>query len=110
MFLLLYAASGRENFFLRASAALHAAHHDGPSQFTSREDLRRAFRGSCEPRVIQRLHGHLGPLRDPAERIQTNDLRFFTKRVRESALGHTTGERHLATLEMWLVATRSVMA
>src|SRR5581483_5033518 len=43
VFLLLYAASGRENFFLRTRAAFHAPYHDGPSQFTRREDFRRTL-------------------------------------------------------------------
>jgi hypothetical protein len=109
--LLLDAASGRFDLLTCASAHPDTANGDGALEIAIGEHLCRAFARTDESRCDERISRDLGSLRETRLEIaQTNDLMLNPKDIGETALWEASRERHLATLEMRLAATRTVMA
>jgi hypothetical protein len=107
--LVLYSASGRFDFLPGARAQLDAAHRDALRSIAIREKLRRAFAFTDQARFCQSFFRHLGAFRQLREIVESDDLMLYTKDIRETALWHTAGDRHLAALELGLAAAWSVM-
>src|SRR5690606_7399666 len=103
------AASSRLDLLTRAGAHLHAPHRNRTSQLPVGEQLRRTLVGANEPRFRKSLRCDLRPLGETGEVVQTYHLGLYTEDVRETALGKTARQRHLAALEVRLAAARSVV-
>jgi hypothetical protein len=109
--LLLDAAAGRFDLFARTRAHLNSANGYSTRQIAIGEHLRRSLTGSDQSSLNQRVSRHFRPCRQALLEIaQTNDLMLDTKDIRETTLWQAPRERHLATLELGLSATRSVVS
>src|SRR5581483_9373218 len=106
--LLLDAASGRDNLLTSAGADLQPTHRHRLRDFAVREHFDRAFVLVDEPRLDERLAGDLAA--QLGQLVQTDDLIVLAERIGEAALRETTGDRHLAALEVRLAAARTVVA
>src|SRR6187549_899195 len=108
--LLLDAASGRFDLLSCASAHLHAANSHGARHLAICENLCRTLPPMNQSDFGESLLSYLHSFRQTAQIVQTNDLMLYAKDIREPALWQAAAERHLATLEVRLAATRAVMA
>src|SRR5579872_568762 len=104
------AASGRDN-----TVTHRRAHPDAADGHRARERaVRQQLGGSLALPDQSRLDEHVGRdlvfRRQLVDVTQVHDLRLHPEWIGEAALGQTARERHLAALEMRLVAARSVMA
>jgi hypothetical protein len=63
-----------------------------------------------EADVGKRLLSDFHSLGQALKVVQPNDLVLYAKDIREPALWQPPGKRHLATLELWLSATRSMVS
>src|SRR5690242_10701738 len=106
--LLLYAATGRDDLLACAGAHLEPAHRHRLLDRAVRQHLHRTLGRPNQPRRGQRLARDLTIQR--LEIVEPYDLRFLAERIGEPTLRQTPRDRHLATLEMWLAAARTVMA
>src|SRR5665647_548737 len=109
--LLLDAAAGRFDLFARTRAHLDSADGHGARQIAIGEHLCRAFPGSDQAGLNERIFRDFSSVRHALLEIaQTNDLMLDSKDIREPTLWQPPRERHLATLELWLSATGSVVS
>jgi hypothetical protein len=106
----LYPASGRFDFLPRARAHFDAANRDTLRDLSIRQKLGGTFTAADQSSLGQCLLRHFGALWQPSQIVESDDLMFYTKDIRETALWQTAGNWHLAALELWLAAARAVMA
>jgi hypothetical protein len=109
--LLLDAAAGRFDLLARTRAHLDTANSHGAIQIAIGKHLCRAFPGSDQPSLNQRISRDFSAgWKTLLEVAQTNDLMLDPKDIRETTLWQPSRERHLSALELRLSATRTVMA
>src|SRR2546423_275796 len=105
-----YPASGRLDFLPRTRAHLDAAHRYTIAGFTVRQKLGGTLTAADQSGLDQSLLRHLSAFRQSCQIVESDDLMLYTKDIREPALWHTAGDRHLAALELGLAAAGTVMA
>jgi hypothetical protein len=108
--LALYPASGRFYFLPSASAHLDAANGDALRGIAIRQKLGGTLSFANQSRFGQGLLRHFSPFWQLGKVLETDDLILYPKDIRETALGYTASERHLAAFEMRLAAARAVVA
>jgi hypothetical protein len=107
--LLLYAASGRDNFLTCRCTHLDTTKSHSAGRFTIGQQLCRSLPLADDSGILQRFLGDFRSFRQAIEIAEPDNLMLDAKDIRETTLGQTTRERHLATFELWLAATRSVV-
>src|SRR6185312_591023 len=103
------AASGRDNTVTHRCAHADAADGHRARERAVRQQLGGAFTLSDQSRLDEHVGRDLVFRRQLVDVTQVHDLRLHPEWIGEAALGQTARERHLAALEVRLVAARPVM-
>jgi hypothetical protein len=74
------------------------------------QNLGRTLSFADQACLDQDLLGHFGAFRQSREIVEPDELILHPKDIREPALRHAPGERHLAALELGLAAARTMVS